>query len=119
MKPFNLDEALAGKPVLTRSGQKVSQITLIKDIDSAYPIMAVINKNIHYFNNAGSNPIKSDYDLFMVFEKISVWVNVYQNKKDIYLGQVYLTKKMAIETKAHTQDGPTYYIKTIEITNEP
>lgn len=44
MKPFNLEEAKAGKPVCTRDGRIV---TFIREINSSgidpYPVVAIIN----------------------------------------------------------------------------
>lgn len=39
MKPFNLEEAKAGKPVCTRDGRKVNILRF--DLNNPYPIIAV------------------------------------------------------------------------------
>lgn len=121
MKPFNLQEAMAGKPVQTRDGREVTQLKFFEDVNINL-IVGVVAKNIWTWNMKGQSDSlsgKSKNDLFMVFEKKVVWANVYQNHDDIYLGSTFSTKAIAIESKALTKDGPTYYIKTIEITNEP
>ena len=43
LKPFNLEKALAGEPVVTRDGKEVTQITFF-DCEDVYPIVAVTNK---------------------------------------------------------------------------
>jgi hypothetical protein len=40
MKPFNLEEAKAGKPVCTRDGKRV-EIISFENPNSVYPILAI------------------------------------------------------------------------------
>jgi hypothetical protein len=40
VRPFNLEEALAGKPVVTRDGRKVTDIFCCKDRNIKYPVIA-------------------------------------------------------------------------------
>lgn len=88
MKAFNLEQALAGKPVVTRDGQSVTQLVLFKNINSPYPLHGVrlygvgpgdVNawsiEGKHYTIGSHSN------DLFMTPEKKEGWINIY---KDVY-----------------------------------
>lgn len=80
MKPFNLEAALAGEPVITRSGEEVTQITLFK-IDNPYPVFGIIGGQIFAFSPTGKNHLNRDTanDLFMASKKRVVWVNLYKN----------------------------------------
>jgi hypothetical protein len=83
MKPFNLEEALAGKPVVTRSGLEVTQITLFT-IDNRYPVHAVVGggKDVSSFMLDGSYIYgeEGDMDLFMATTKKQGFINIYQGK---------------------------------------
>jgi hypothetical protein len=120
MKEFNLEEALAGKPVLCRNGELVTQIVEFKNTSAIHSLAGLCDDMIktwtidgNYFSKGTSFP--SDWDLFMAPEKKSIWVNVYTlTNGDIMIGCSYKTKKGAIQSS----DGDDTYIKTIEITNE-
>ena len=81
MKPFNLEEALAGKPVVTRDGLKVIQLHLF-ECDLRFPLGAVIENGncIFGFKKDGTwTNVPSDYDLFMASPEKTVWVNLYHD----------------------------------------
>lgn len=84
MKPFNLEEALAGKPVVTRSGAKVTQIMKLDIAETRYPIFAVIDKKTHAtFTLDGylyADRMTNANDLFMFVPepvKKTYYINVY------------------------------------------
>lgn len=66
--PFDLEKALAGDPVITRSGEHVSQMTLF-DVDSEYDeqIACVVGGRLAIYHKDGKmdSGIDSRYDLFM------------------------------------------------------
>ena len=84
MKPFNLEEALAGKPVVTRDG---TPVTIIKEYTRPFlterPVLAIIHGDSHdvhsiypitgVFNAEENDPD----DLFMATKTITRWFNVY------------------------------------------
>jgi len=78
MKPFNLEEALAGKLVVTRDGRKVTHITRINDF-----IVGIV-EDIKEFNNwtLKGNFLNGHYshicDLFMFTESKFLWINLWQ-----------------------------------------
>jgi hypothetical protein len=80
MKPFNLEEALANKPVVTMRGIEVTQLHLF-EIDNIYKLYAVVEGEvIQYttegkFNNTGA---ESGWDLFMKPEQKFLWINLFQ-----------------------------------------
>ena len=81
MKPFNLEEAKAGKPVVTRDGRPVSILTFDKKGD--YCIVTLINYCrsddvvVYRENGKASADFDSEYDLFMKAEKKEGWINIY------------------------------------------
>jgi hypothetical protein len=118
MKKFNLEKALAGEPVVTRDGQKVTQLTLF-EINDQYPLRGVINMILLRFPKEGIFDLSlknHPLDLFMAPEKKSVWVNVYEKENgEFELGMQHTTLQRA----TNNIRGNENYIKTIEITNEP
>jgi len=118
---FNLEKAMAGKPVQTRDGRAVTQLKFFEDVNLNL-IVGVVSKNIWSWDiNGQLDSLRgdSDKDLFMAPEKKSVWVNVYESEDNtdefqVYTSRLHPTKESAL---AHRKDYN--YIKTIEITNEP
>ena len=80
MKPFDLESAKAGKPVVTRCG--FSARILCFDLDNHQPICAAISRpegeTVEIFNKDGAwdDDGNDRYDLFMVTEKryVAVWL---------------------------------------------
>lgn len=75
MKPFDLEKALSGAPVVTWEGKEVTQLTLF-DIDeslSSYPLVGVIEykglKVLEHFMKDGSyfvsGNVQQFYTLYM------------------------------------------------------
>ena len=85
MKPFNLELAKAGRPVVTRDGRKAKIIHI--NAVSDYPIVALVeyphptpHEESHQFREDGcyiDKDIPSNLDLFMVSVKRTGWINVY------------------------------------------
>jgi len=115
MKEFNLEEALAGKPVITRNGKEVTKLTKF-DVKEGDCLFGVMDGDVNSWEIDGkvSSGVMSGFDLFMKSEKKSIWVNVYNNGKVVWLGRSYDTKEGALINSY----GDAWYIKTIEITNE-
>jgi len=119
MKKFNLEEALAGKPVITRDGKEVTQLVKFDTNKNSegYLLFGVVEGFIAKWTIHGnyfSNGVQNGRDLFMKTGKKSIWVNVYDNGKETWLGCSYDTKEGALINSY----GDSVYIKTIEITNE-
>lgn len=81
MKPFDLQKALAGEPVITRTGMKVTeliQMPLTKDV----VYRTALNNILHAVTETGVRanyyPDQSNWDLFMAPKKREIWVNEYQ-----------------------------------------
>ena len=74
MKPFNLEDALAGKPVVTRSGVPLTEIHKFNSSNDSQTLFAVVDGFVfRYYDNGKYNLIdgESNLDLFMKpeFEK--------------------------------------------------
>lgn len=80
MKPFNLERALAGAPVVTRDGRKVEQLVCFLGIKEERCVYGVIDKCLYAFtmNGSLSGCGKTDCDLFMAPKKRTVWINLYE-----------------------------------------
>lgn len=86
-RPFNLSEALAGKPVVNGHGEKVMNITKFP-VNAVYTIYGVLHANnetsVESYTAEGvfviSNP-NSSSNLFMVdpVDKRTGYVNIWQN----------------------------------------
>lgn len=116
MKPFNLEEALAGKPICTKSGLPARILANLKGRKRCM-VVAILYKDgceyvKHYFTDGKEySPIESCDDLVMVSEKHVGWINIY---KDNILGtRIHETKEEAL-----CKRSPDEYVDTIKITWE-
>ena len=83
MKPFNLEKALAGEPVVNGRGVKVTEIVYFNTVDQRLspPVIAILDgvsrgftiDGIHYEGHPNES-----IDLFM--DENELWVNVYYSK---------------------------------------
>ena len=100
MKPFNLELALAGAPVVTRGGSKATQIVKFTVAWCDYPIRAVVGDQIFAFTEEGTYTVyRGDnshrLDLFMKSTKKHGWINIYGNSR-VHQGQIYDNEAMAL-----------------------
>lgn len=92
MKPFNLQEALAGKPVVTRDGRKVQDIRHLPSA-TMYTVVGVVDgslENPRTFTHHGAfsaNDVEND--LFMAPQKKKGWINIYQKEGKTESGYYY------------------------------
>lgn len=106
MKPFNLEEAKAGKPVCTRDGRPARIICF--DAKSAYPIVALTpdidgdeivesyTADGYYYSDRSANV----NNLMMAGEKHEGWINIYKEKYEdsqevILGGNIYNSEQVA------------------------
>lgn len=77
-KPFDLERALAGDPVVTRGGWPVTQLVKFDASDAICPLHGVLGGNIFAWRVDGRyfTDCKFGYDLFMAPKKRTVWVNL-------------------------------------------
>ena len=123
LKPFNIDEAKAGKPVYTRDGRQVRIVCFDKkDKNDVYPILALIPINnprgvpyeiIANYTEDGKivkdSAIVHNGDLMMVADKKEGYVNIYKSVDNIFQTEE--------EAKSHKDDFSNY-ITTVKIEME-
>lgn len=77
-KPFNLQKALAGNPVVTRDGYPVLRITHFEEAKySRFPVIGVVNGAITEFTKAGYNrdgDVEKSLYMAPITKKVSVAV---------------------------------------------
>lgn len=118
MEKFNLERALAGEPVITRDGKEVTEIHHFKTYSAEHSVYAVVEGILKSFTIEGEynsySPSESTNDLFMKPKVIEGWVNVYQKRDVLLVGESWTTKENAEKNIGKNNN----YIKTIKITNE-
>ena len=119
MKPFDLEAAKAGKPVVTRNGNSVRIICW--NVKSTFPIVALVSNDgeeslCHVRNNGTfyNKDTEHHFDLFMAPDIKTGWINIYYSDFDIYPGSVHPTKERAEQVI----EGPDEKVATIQITWE-
>ena len=113
LKPFDLEAALKGDPVVTDDGREVTEITEFKTTVD-YKVLGVINGCLASISPDGAYHNGSCwYKLFMKPQQVTKWVNIYSTKSG-YLtcgGGLFDTKEEALECLEDSID-------TIQITFE-
>ena len=99
-KPFNLEEALAGKPVVTREGEHVLKVVsfLGVETDSEYLVWFATASGICSCYPNGkqfSGPEDHYRDLFMEVEDEVVWINFHLRVDGGKYIQLYPSKELA------------------------
>lgn len=82
MKPFDLQAALKGAPVVTRGGRNVKDIAYFPSSRGSFKVRGVVNGEILSWTVEGSYCDYGEHvlnDLLMKPIKRTVWVNVYQS----------------------------------------
>ena len=80
LKPFNLDQALAGDPICTESGEDVTQLTMFNAAsNSEYCLAGVCDGYINVWRKDGST-CRYDKNLRMKPKKVVKWVSVAYNQ---------------------------------------
>lgn len=109
MKRFDLERALAGDPLVTRNGTKVTEFHYFKTVSCMNDsLIGIINSGYQSYNNEGKllNSADSPLDLFMAPK--TYYVNVYKKSHN---GEIFLG--MVNDEKLNCPDD-LEYIKTIE-----
>ena len=102
MKPFNLEEAKAGKPICDRLGRDCKFIAYVEESERFNIVCLDYSKCIQTYTNNGNFIDEScgisDLDIFMKSERKEAWVNVYgQYGKEAVYGINYSTKDEALK----------------------
>lgn len=115
MRPFNLEEAKAGKPVCTRDG-KDARIICFDMRNPIYQIVALIDDKAFYnteiislCTKSGTDAINGEdtrNDLFMKTEKKEGWVNVYEHPEhESFVGSKIFESEESAKMAALKNDG--------------
>lgn len=122
-KPFNLEAAKAGAPVMTRDSRPVRILAF--DVKSEeYPVVAVVPthdgkyENVEVYTNNGKYnddeyddmAAEHDYDLVMAPVKHRMWVNVYKEGQ-YQIGNLFDTEVEAVKNGERV----SAYITTVPI----
>lgn len=88
MKPFDLEAAKAGAPIVTRDGRPAKFIAHAAEAYPSQRLLVLIDGDVRLkFENgkyASSPAHVSDNDLFMAPVKRTVWVNLYKYREARY-----------------------------------
>lgn len=114
MKPFNLERALAGDPVITRDGRKVLKVLDGRHpkVNQYYQIFALIEGDLVYTTYSVSGAYRQGseerQDLFMAPKKREGWVNVNKGRQCdpcIGRGRIYQTPEAAFANRDNETIG--------------
>lgn len=114
MKPFNLNDALAGHPVITRSGVPVKQLKFFDGVSDEFCLYGVIENRVQNFTKTGKYMNCNENhlnDLFMQSVKVEKYINLYKTS-ELQTGlSLFDTEQEAIKFGKTLQ----CYYKTIKI----
>lgn len=93
MRPFNLEEALAGKPVVTRDGRQARIAGYNKNALPTYSVVGWVGKGSLAWDKDGKihDQEENSFDLFMSPQKKWGWINLYKK------GSSTLTKYIEVQ----------------------
>jgi hypothetical protein len=87
LKPFDLEKALAGEPVVTREGEKV-KIVYVSKKDKTYQVLGIIfdkitdEEDTYWFTKEGKDLDGGEYDLFMAPKTKKLWIAIHKTNGD-------------------------------------
>jgi hypothetical protein len=95
MKPFNLERALAGAPVVTRDGREVTQLKLFDIPGDTDPLWGVVNECLESWTADGRWRDEEDsLDLFMAPVVKEGWAGIYHYSDGWQVGgPIHATEK--------------------------
>lgn len=81
MKPFNLEEAKAGKPLVTRDGRHVVFGCFNEEAIVGHELVCFLDRRIYAYHPDGSyaKSEKSELDIFMKTVKKTVYLNIWEH----------------------------------------
>ena len=130
-RPFNLLEALAGKPVETSNGRPVTQLTLFTLLGNQRRLHGVINnEQIFCWSDTGSVSLlcHNPFDLCMTSVKKKYYLNIYKRIRHpgfsrpetyFYASQSFYSEQDAInEEKKPPVQGRREFVQRLVIETE-
>jgi hypothetical protein len=84
MKPFDLEAAKRGEPIITRDGREAKLLAYEPDLGNL-PVVVMIAGSVTQMTKNGSwvGDNSCSCDLFMAPKKRTVWVNFYSNRESV------------------------------------
>ena len=120
MKPFNLEEALAGEPVVCRNGWEVTEIVYMPTVIGQRKLFAVSHGTLKAYDRDGKHTSLTDdheLDLFMAPESKFIFINLWQQ---LHENGNYFTTVFTREDRADMEIENNFrqlkHIKKIKIT---
>lgn len=85
LKPFDLEAAKRGEPLVTRDGRAVSEFHHFTTEATNKPCIAIINGNVSWTRTNGlvGDGYQEDNDLFMAPKKRTVYVQIFDKAADV------------------------------------
>lgn len=118
MKPFNLADALAGKPVMTQDGRKVVRIFYAEEANANSKVICILECGTlypYYEDGTYTEYASSLYDLVMAPQKKEGWINLYQTSFGrVPSDTIHSSEEAAINT-AKKYDWKPHEFVTIKI----
>ena len=116
MSSFDLERALHGAQVVTKSGQEVHDLRVLESIEGEFKVVGTINGEACWWTKEGMSISEFDYmDLVMGVEKCVGWVNVYRDKKTdrVRFGNMIFTDVTSAENEGASATITDYVCTTI------
>ena len=103
LKPFNLEQALAGAPVMTREGRKVVRIFYAEEACENSKVICVFETGAvfpYYKDGTYTDYASSVHELVMAPTKKEGWINIYNVLSlDVTGKNIYPTEEAALANK--------------------
>lgn len=117
LKPFNLEAALQGKPVVTRDGRPVKIAGYNPDALKLFKLIGWLDNMTCSWRADGKHIYTEEHadDLFMLSETVTLWVNVYEYEGRPFTGSTFETKE---DAESSRQDAGNKYVGTYPLTIE-
>jgi hypothetical protein len=80
MKPFDLEAAKAGAPIMCRDGTPAKLIAHVPEAKPGYRVVVLVGSDIvtvQFENGRHWADVESNADIFMAPKKRTVWLNLY------------------------------------------
>ena len=98
MKPFNLQDAIAGKPIVCRDGTPAKFLYYSEDVEPGWVVGVSRDRSLYGVSASGNYLSEGQHqaDLFMAAEQDTVWINVYRDKSgEVFAGGTHPTADRA------------------------
>lgn len=117
MKPFDLDKALAGHPIVYRNGETPKEWHYFKD-GKNYSIISVNKDGLfitHHSDGAYFSNDKGEHDLFLAHKEETLWVAVKKKISDGFFATSHAYDNKERLKKYFPESDYTYHQITREV----